>query len=286
LSAFITHSRYANGKLVAAEVSTAGTTSRDSIVDNIKGASLSTSSAAAYAANKRKPIIIALDYPTAELALAVTASLDPTLAQVKVGKELFTAAGPQVVEALMRQGFDVFLDLKYHDIPNTVAGACSVATRMGVWMLNVHAAGGRRMLEAAAEAVTRHVVVGRNKPILIAVTMLTSLSAAELPEIGLEADADAVVARYAALTKAAGLDGIVCSAKEAPAMKEKFGREFQLVTPGIRLPEDEKGDQSRVVTPQDAIKLGSDYLVIGRSITAAANPQAVLESIAASLSAG
>ena len=230
-----------------------------------------------------RPIIVPLDFPTAEAALACAERLDPKLCQVKVGKELFTAAGPGIVERLMRQGFRVFLDLKYHDIPNTVAGACSVATKMGVWMLNVHAAGGRRMLEAAAEAVIRNTPAGNSKPILIAVTVLTSLSAAELPEIGLAADVDAAVTRFASLAKASGLDGVVCSAQEAPLMKQTFGPSFVLVTPGIRLATDAKGDQSRVVTPVDAIKMGSDYLVIGRSITAAAAPRAVLTMISDSL---
>ena len=230
-----------------------------------------------------RPIIVSLDFPTAEAALACAEQLDPNLCQVKVGKELFTAAGPSVVETLMKQGFNVFLDLKYHDIPNTVAGACSVATRMGVWMFNVHAAGGRRMLEAAADAVARNTPAGNAKPILIAVTVLTSLSASELPEIGLAPDVDAAVARFASLSKDCGLDGVVCSAQEAPLMKNSFGQSFVLVTPGIRLATDAKGDQSRVVTPQDAIKLGSDYLVIGRSITAATNPRAVLTMISDSL---
>jgi orotidine-5'-phosphate decarboxylase len=230
-----------------------------------------------------KPIIASLDFSNATAALACADQLDPTLCRVKVGKELFTAAGPAMVEALMQRGYEVFLDLKYHDIPNTVAGACAAATRMGVWMINVHAAGGRRMLEAAADAVAKNTVTGRDKPILVGVTILTSLSAAELPEIGLAADVDAAVTRYAALAHSSGLDGVVCSAQEAPAMKRAHGQSFVLVTPGIRLADDAVGDQSRVVTPVDAIGMGSDYLVIGRSITAAADPGAKLRAITASL---
>jgi orotidine-5'-phosphate decarboxylase len=231
----------------------------------------------------KKPIIVALDYPTPAEALALARRLSSSLCQVKVGKELFTAGGPQVVEDLMALGFDVFVDLKYHDIPNTVAGACRAATKLGAWMINVHAAGGRRMLEAAVDAVTKNTLPGREKPILIAVTMLTSMGPDELPEIGLEADTNAVVSRYAALSHAAGMDGVVCSAQEAGWLKPRFGAAFQLITPGIRLADDAKGDQTRVVTPVDAVKLGSDYLVIGRSVTGAKDPVATLESINNSL---
>ncbi len=231
------------------------------------------------------PIIVALDYPNAQEALETASRIDPSLCRVKVGKELFTAGGPQVVDALMRQGFEVFLDLKYHDIPNTVAGACRVATRQGAWMINVHAAGGKRMMQAAAEAVAINALADRPKPILIAVTVLTSLNAADLPDIGLEASVEAIVVRYAQLSFDAGMDGVVCSAQEAGLLRVKFGRGFKLVTPGIRLADDAKGDQSRVVTPVEAIKMGSDYLVIGRSITAAKDPIAVLTTINASLRA-
>ncbi len=228
-------------------------------------------------------VIVALDYANTHDALAMAARIDPNLCRVKVGKELFTVGGPQVVDALMRQGFDVFLDLKYHDIPHTVAGACRAATKQGVWMMNVHAAGGRRMLHAAAEAVADGAAQSGRKPLLIAVTMLTSMSADELPEIGLEADAEAVVARYAQLAFDTGLDGVVCSAHEARWLKSKFGTPFKLVTPGIRLPDDGADDQRRVVTPIEAIRMGSDYLVIGRSITTARDPIAVLTTINASL---
>lgn len=227
-----------------------------------------------------KPIIVALDYPTTSAALTLAGRLDARLCRVKVGKELFTAGGPQIVDQLMQMGFEVFLDLKYHDIPNTVGSACRIAAGQGVWMLNVHAAGGRKMLEAASNAVQSSAASGRDRPLLIAVTMLTSLARHELPEIGLEADTERVVGRYAQLAFDAGLDGVVCSAQETPWLRARFGAVFKLVTPGIRLADDAKGDQTRVVTPLDAIKMGSDYLVIGRSITGARDPIATLHAIA------
>ncbi len=223
-----------------------------------------------------KPIIVALDYDNADEAQSVAALLDPQICRVKVGKELHTAAGPQVVEKLIARGFDVFLDLKFHDIPNTVASACKVAASQGVWMVNVHASGGRKMLDAARNAIDSF---GGKKPLLIGVTVLTSLSQSELPEIGLALNLPAAVLRYAELTKDARLDGVVCSALEATWLRDHFGKNFKLVTPGIRLAEDAKGDQARVVTPVDAIKMGSDYLVIGRSITQAKDPIATLHKI-------
>ncbi len=223
-----------------------------------------------------KPIIVVLDYDNTSDALSLADRLDPTMCRVKVGKELHTAAGPQVVEALMARGFDVFLDLKFHDIPNTVAGACKVAASQGVWMVNVHACGGKKMLTAARNAIDS---VNGNKPLLIGVTVLTSLAQSELLEIGLDANLPASVLRYAALTQDAGLDGVVCSALEATWLKDRFGKAFKLVTPGIRLVDDVKGDQARVVTPVDAIKMGADYLVIGRSITQSADPVATLHKI-------
>ena len=226
-----------------------------------------------------KPIIVALDYADARDALALAARLDPALCRVKVGKELHTAAGPQVVDALMARGFEVFLDLKFHDIPNTVASACKVAASQGVWMVDVHAGGGRKMLAAARNAVDSVNGAHVEKPLLIAVTVLTSLSQDELGEIGLAPDMTSAVLRYATLTADAGLDGVVCSAQEASMLKARFGAGFRLVTPGIRLAADPKGDQSRVVTPVDAIKLGADYLVIGRSVTQAADPIAILHKI-------
>jgi orotidine-5'-phosphate decarboxylase len=225
---------------------------------------------------KSKPVIVALDFSRAQDTLELVSRLDPELCRVKVGKELHTAAGPQLVDALMAKGFDVFLDLKFHDIPNTVASACKIAASQGVWMMNVHAAGGKKMLAAAREAVDS---ISGQHSLLIGVTVLTSLSECELTEIGLEADMKLAVERYAALVFAAKLDGVVCSAQEATWLKSRFGAGFQLVTPGIRLADDAKGDQSRVVTPTDAIRMGADYLVIGRSITQAKDPIATLEKI-------
>ncbi|MEO8101697.1 MAG: orotidine-5'-phosphate decarboxylase [Betaproteobacteria bacterium] len=225
-----------------------------------------------------KPVIVVLDYPDAASALQLVDRLDPGLCRVKVGKELFTAAGPALVEKLAGRGFDVFLDLKFHDIPNTVAGACRAAAKLGVWMLNVHASGGRRMLAAAREAIDSG---SGPKPLLIGVTVLTSLSSADLAEIGVEPDARGQVLRLAHLCFDAGLDGVVCSAEEAPMLKAAFPSPpaFLKVTPGIRLAGDAKGDQQRVVTPVDAIRMGADYLVIGRSITHAADPVARLHEI-------
>ncbi len=225
---------------------------------------------------EKKPIIVVLDFDSASDALALAGRLDPNMCRVKVGKELHTAAGPQVVEALMARGFDVFLDLKFHDIPNTVANACKVAASQGVWMMNVHACGGKKMLDAARNAVDS---LNGKAPLLIGVTVLTSFLQSDLPEIGLELNLPAAVLRYAELTREAGLDGVVCSALEATWLRDHFGKKFKLVTPGIRLADDAKGDQARVVTPVDAIKMGSHYLVIGRSITGSADPIATLHKI-------
>ena len=229
----------------------------------------------------KKPIIVVLDYPDAQSALELAARLDPAECRVKVGKELHTTAGPSVIDALMQRGFDVFLDLKFHDIPNTVASACRVAAAQGVWMMNVHASGGRRMMLAAREAVDFAGV----RPLLIGVTVLTSLSDAEMSEVGFSGTAADNVMRLAMLAKDCGLDGVVCSAEEATGLKAALGAEFQLVTPGIRLQNDAKGDQQRVVTPVDAVMRGADYLVIGRSITHAADPIATLHFINRQLAA-
>ena len=226
-----------------------------------------------------KRIIVALDAPEMDAAMALAARLDPRLCRVKVGKELFTAAGPHVVAKLHERGFEVFLDLKYHDIPNTVAGACRAAARLGVWMLNVHASGGEAMMRAAREAVAGVV----RPPLVIGVTILTSLADADLEQVGFAGTASDNVVRLARLARASGLDGVVCSAQEARALRAATGDDFLLVTPGIRLEGDSRGDQSRVVTPQDAVKFGASYLVIGRSITHAADPVATLESIRNSL---
>ncbi len=228
-----------------------------------------------------KPIIVALDIAEPATALNLAARLDPTLCRVKVGKELFTAGGPQVVDALMYQGFEVFLDLKFHDIPNTVASACRVAASQGVWMLNVHASGGNKMLHAAREAID---AVPGHQPLLIGVTVLTSLTAEEAREIyGMGSDVPSLVLKMAQQCAEAKLDGVVCSAEEAAMLRASMDPHFKLVTPGIRLADDAKGDQARVVTPVDAIKMGSDYLVIGRSITAAADPVMALKGIMESL---
>jgi orotidine-5'-phosphate decarboxylase len=230
--------------------------------------------------NKR--VIVPLDFPDAAAALALAARLDPNLCRVKVGKELFTAAGPGVVASLQDRGFEVFLDLKYHDIPNTVAGACRAAARLGVWMLNVHASGGEAMLRAAREAVD----AAPRRPLLIAVTILTSLADADLAKIGLRGSAAGNVERLAALAKSCGIDGVVCSAQEAGTMRARHGGAFRLVTPGIRLPDSKADDQSRTVTPLEAVRLGADYLVIGRPITQSRDPVAALESIRQSLEEG
>jgi orotidine-5'-phosphate decarboxylase len=230
--------------------------------------------------NKR--VIVPLDFPDAEAALALAARLDPKLCRVKVGKELFVAAGPAVVARLQERGFEVFLDLKFHDIPNTVAGACRAAARLGVWMMNVHASGGEAMLRAAREAIEG---VAR-PPLLIAVTILTSLTDSDLARIGYAGSLLENVERLARLARACGLDGVVCSAQEAPVLRKAAGEGFVLVTPGIRLESDRKDDQARVVTPREAVRLGADYLVIGRSITQASDPAATLESIRESLEDG
>jgi orotidine-5'-phosphate decarboxylase len=230
--------------------------------------------------NKR--VIVPLDVPDMESALGLAARLDPMLCRVKVGKELFTASGPEVVERLHDRGFEVFLDLKFHDIPNTVAGACRAAARLGVWMLNVHASGGEAMMRAAREAVAGV----PHPPLLIGVTILTSLGDADLARIGFSGTAEENVVRLARLTRAAGLDGVVSSAREAPALRRAIGADFVLVTPGIRLPGSDKGDQARVVTPVEAMRLGANYLVIGRSITHSPDPAATLETIRKSLEEG
>jgi orotidine-5'-phosphate decarboxylase len=221
------------------------------------------------------PIIVALDYASAAPALDLAQRLSPSLCRLKVGKELFTRSGPALVENLHRLGFEVFLDLKFHDIPNTVAGAVRAAADLGVWMVNVHAWGGRRMMTAAAEAIA-----GRTqRPLLIGVTILTSLTEQDLLEVGCGGSPEQHVMRLAALAADSGLDGAVCSALEATALRRARGVNFCLVTPGIRLEGDDSSDQRRVVTPAAALAAGSDYLVIGRSITAAADPLAALQRV-------
>jgi orotidine-5'-phosphate decarboxylase len=227
-----------------------------------------------------KRVIVPLDFPEADAALAMAARLDAKLCRVKVGKELFVAAGPAVVARLQERGFDVFLDLKFHDIPNTVAAACRAAARLGVWMVDVHASGGEAMLRAAREAIEG---VAR-PPLLIAVTILTSLADADLQRIGYSGSLMENVERLARLARASGLDGVVCSALEAPLIRKATGEDFTLVTPGIRLEAGDAHDQVRIVTPREAVRLGADYLVIGRPITQAKDPARVLESIRESLS--
>lgn len=226
-------------------------------------------------ANSNPRVIVALDYPDARPALALAARLDPADCRLKVGKELFTAAGPQLVRELVDKGFGVFLDLKFHDIPNTVAAACRASAELGVWMLNVHASGGRKMMEAAREAIDS----SAHKPLLIAVTVLTSMDEAGLHEIGVVRSPRDQVLHLAGLAQQSGLDGVVCSAQEAGDLRAKFGQDFSLVTPGIRSAGADAGDQSRIMTPATAIRAGADYLVIGRPITQAADPPAALLSI-------
>ena len=219
-------------------------------------------------------IIIALDYPAAAPALVLADRLQPALCRLKVGKELFTAAGPALLEQLMRRGFEIFLDLKFHDIPNTAAQACKAAAGLGVWMVNVHALGGRKMLEAAHEAIAN----STQRPKLIAVTMLTSMAQEDLADIGIDATPAEMVLRLAILARDSGLDGVVCSAQEAALLRKQCGNEFCLVTPGIRPAQASLDDQSRVMTPLAALQAGSSYLVIGRPITRAVDPlQALLD---------
>jgi len=220
-------------------------------------------------------VIVALDYADGRDALAFVDQLDPGLCRLKVGHELFTAAGPQLIEHLVSRGYDVFLDLKYHDIPTTVAKACRQAAGLGVWMVNVHALGGGAMMHAACEALGAE----RPRPLLIAVTLLTSQGEEELRETGLDPNPLDNVLRLANLAQASGLDGVVCSAQEAQPLRKAFGPQLRLVTPGIRPSGRGANDQKRVVPPAEAIANGADWLVIGRPITLAADPVAALQDI-------
>ena len=224
-------------------------------------------------------VIVALDYPDARGALALAGRLEPGLCRLKVGKELYTAAGPALVDQLVRSGFGVFLDLKYHDIPNTVASACAAAAGLGVWMINVHALGGRAMMSAAREALAGTA----RPPKLIAVTVLTSMGAGDLAEVGVIGSPQEAVARLARLARECGLDGVVCSPQEAGTLRQLCGKDFMLVTPGIRPAEAGKDDQQRIATPRQAIADGVDYLVIGRPITRAPDPLAALRAINAEI---
>ena len=228
-------------------------------------------------------IIVALDFADRLEALQLVDQLDPARCRLKVGKEMFTRFGPGFVQALHGRGFEVFLDLKFHDIPNTAAAAVASAAELGVWMVNVHASGGRRMMEACARELENF---GEDRPLLIGVTVLTSLTDPEIQEIGWESGAAATVDRLSAMARESGLDGVVCSAAEAPSLRESMGSGFRLVTPGIRPAFAVQGDQQRVMTPAKAVAAGSDDLVIGRPITRAEDPMAALVAIEQELAEG
>jgi orotidine-5'-phosphate decarboxylase len=232
-------------------------------------------------------VIVALDFANPMHALALADRLDPHNCALKVGKEMFVVAGPEPVRWMIQRGFNVFLDLKFHDIPNTVAQACAAATRLGVWMLNVHAAGGRAMLTAARRTVDSVAAErGAKPPLLIAVTVLTSLADGDLREQGLTDGTALQAVKLARMSADCGLDGVVCSAAEAPAMRAAFRPSFRLVTPGIRPAGSARDDQARIVTPEAALAGGADYLVVGRPITQAADPVAALAAINAAIGTG
>ncbi|NAW99862.1 MULTISPECIES: orotidine-5'-phosphate decarboxylase [unclassified Vibrio] len=225
---------------------------------------------------KDQRVIVALDYEQQAEALAFVDKIDPSSCRLKVGKEMFTLFGPDFVRELHKRGFSVFLDLKFHDIPNTCSKAVRAAAELGVWMVNVHASGGERMMSASRQILEPY---GYDRPLLIAVTVLTSMEQSDLRGIGIDVAPKEHVMRLASLTQNAGLDGVVCSAQEAHMLKSHLGQEFKLVTPGIRPIGSEVGDQRRIMTPSEAIKAGSDYLVIGRPITQATRPDEVLKAI-------
>ncbi|MCY9842940.1 orotidine-5'-phosphate decarboxylase [Vibrio caribbeanicus] len=225
-------------------------------------------------------VIVALDYEQEREALSFVDKIDPKSCRLKVGKEMFTLFGPDFVRQLHSKGFSVFLDLKFHDIPNTCSKAVRAAAELGVWMVNVHASGGERMMVASREILDSY---GNDRPLLIGVTVLTSMEKQDLAGIGLALEPREQVIRLAQLTQNCGLDGVVCSAQESPMLKEKLGQEFKLVTPGIRPIGSAASDQKRIMTPTEAIDSGSDYLVIGRPITQSDNPSKVLEEINISL---
>ena len=228
-------------------------------------------------------LIVALDFDNQPAAMTLVDRLDPTLCALKVGNEMFTLLGPDFVRSLVARQFKVFLDLKFHDIPNTVARACNASADLGVWMLNVHASGGLAMMKAAREAL---VTYGPLRPLLIAVTVLTSMSADELLLSGLNQSLENRVSDLARLALAAELDGVVSSALEVPSIKAACGQKFLTITPGIRLRNDSQDDQSRVITPEQAIKAGSDYLVVGRPITRANQPARVVDELLAMIKKG
>ena len=220
-------------------------------------------------------VIVALDYGSSEEALGLIAKIDPGTCKLKVGTELFTCAGPALVGKLVDRGFDVFLDLKFHDIPNTVARVCAAAARLGVWMLNVHSLGGAAMLRAAREAID----TAAKRPLLVAVTILTSHTQRDIEEVGLHGELSTRVDALAALAHDAGLDGVVCSPWEVARLRSRFGQRFVLVTPGIRPRKVSRDDQARTMSPREALVQGASYLVIGRPITAAADPLQALAEI-------
>lgn len=224
-------------------------------------------------------VIVAMDFADAKTAEELADRLDSTQCRLKVGKELFVSAGPQLVEKLQSRGFEVFLDLKFHDIPNTVAAACRAAAELGVWMVNVHAMGGLKMMRAAVEAIGNY----QKPPLLVAVTLLTSMDGVDLEEIGMSSEVIANVKRLSELAQRAGLVGVVCSAQEAQMLRQERGADFLLVTPGIRPINSSQDDQKRIMTPRRAIAAGADYLVIGRPITQAADPLKATEQIVAEL---
>ena len=221
-------------------------------------------------------LIIALDISDQSEALALVHKLDPKRCALKVGSEMFTLFGPDFVRQLVQLGFKIFLDLKFHDIPNTVAQACRACAELGVWMINVHATGGLAMMQAAKGALEPY---GEKRPLLIAVTVLTSMVAQDLPAIGLNSSVEQQVGCLAKLAYETGLDGVVCSAFEVPMIKALCSQSFLTVTPGIRLPGDKADDQSRIMSPSHALELGSDFLVIGRSITKAQQPAQVVDRL-------
>ncbi len=226
-------------------------------------------------------VVVALDFDKKNDALSFVDKISPSNCKLKVGKEMFTYFGPEFVKTLTGKGFDVFLDLKFHDIPNTVAKAVTAAADLGVWMVNVHASGGSQMMAKAKQALE---IYGNDAPLLIAVTVLTSMSESDLRGLGINKTPAEQVSFLAKLAKDSGLDGVVCSAMEAEQLKLSLGKEFKLITPGIRPAGSAQDDQQRIMTPEQAIRVGVDYLVIGRPITKAVDPQLVLEQINASIS--
>ena len=230
---------------------------------------------------KNEPkIIVAIDANTREEAYTQVRQLDPELCHLKIGNILFTRYGPSLIEELIQKNYRIFLDLKFHDIPQVVTGACRAAALLGVWMINVHISGGRNMLEMVVDTLQN--MIG-TKTLLVGVTILTSLDAKDLEMLGINNDISSVVARMAILAKESGLDGVVCSANEAAPLRKQQGNEFLLVTPGIRLSRKERNDQKRIMTPEAAIKAGSNYLVIGRPITQSIHPRETLQKITDSI---